>query len=521
MHKSFAFLFAIGLAAPCVAGEPKFDAEARARVIAPYLAEGTIALARLAVTGLNADALTAKLIELTHRKADDLEPFKQETGRWIADFTKAGGKEIYIVFDLADLPGSPFGIVPLERKADGDAIAALLQGNIPWFPRDSAQKGTFEVVEKLDHAIFAGDRKALARIKENKPASRPEVAKAFAAIGDTAAQLLLLPTADARRVVEELMPALPNELGGGPTAILTNGLRWAALGLDSPPNAAMRFVVQSKDATAARALNDLFGVAVQKIGQLPDVRRMLPQYDKLAALISPAVKDDRIALTLDPTSPGLSDLLSVLTPRVMDQTYRIRCAHNLRAIILALHYYHDVHGHFPAVANFSNEGKALLSWRVHILPYLGQDHLYKQFHLDEPWDSEHNKKLIERMPEVFQCPSMSRKLLGKTTYVAPVGESMVFTGRQKGVEIKEITDGTSNTIMIVDADDTHAVIWTRPDDLQIDLKHPSAGLFGHHLGVCNVAFADGSVRFLPEKIEPEMVRALFTRNGGETITSPP
>ena len=91
---------------------------------------------------------------------------------------------------------------------------------------------------------------------------------------------------------------------------------------------------------------------------------------------------------------------------------------NLHQIGLALHTYHDVHGSFPAQANYDSQGKPLLSWRVHILPYLGEETLYKEFHLQESWDSEHNRSLLARMPAFYRCPSLPRSLKNKTTYTA-------------------------------------------------------------------------------------------------------
>src|SRR3712207_2423045 len=98
-----------------------------------------------------------------------------------------------------------------------------------------------------------------------------------------------------------------------------------------------------------------------------------------------------------------------------------------------MHNYHDAHGHLPAVANFDPRGRPLLSWRVHLLPFLNEEKLYKEFHLDEPWDSEHNKKLIPRMPRVYQGPNRGLNAAGKTIYLAPVGEAAAFPGGPKGV----------------------------------------------------------------------------------------
>src|SRR5262249_12007302 len=113
---------------------------------------------------------------------------------------------------------------------------------------------------------------------------------------------------------------------------------------------------------------------------------------------------------------------------------------------------------------------------------------------------------------------------GKTTYLAPRGQTGP-EGRVKygalGVEIKEIVDGTSNTILVVETGDEAAAGWTKPDDLDVDPKQPLKGLLGHFAGGFNAAVADGSVRFLPAAIDPQKLNALFTRNGGEAVGNDP
>jgi prepilin-type processing-associated H-X9-DG protein len=212
----------------------------------------------------------------------------------------------------------------------------------------------------------------------------------------------------------------------------------------------------------------------------------------------------------------------------------IQCANNLKQIGLALHNFNDAYGKLPAVANFDKQGKPLLSWRVHLLPFLEQGQLYNEFHLDEPWDSEHNKKLISRLPAVYRCPSQKVEA-GKTTYLAPVyegprGEGTMFTGRSPkttgrapplGLRLPaDVPDGTSNTIFIVDGAEDHAVIWTKPDDLKYDPKNPLAGLASGHGGLVPMLFADGSVHFLPGNTDPRVLDRLFIRNDGQMVTVP-
>jgi hypothetical protein len=376
-----------------------------------------------------------------------------------------------------------------------------------------------ETIEKVDRAVFAGSKAALARFRAGKPAARPEVAQAFAAAEDTAAQLLLLPTADIRRAIEEITPTLPKAAGGGPSTIVTRGFLWAALGADGPPKPSLRLVIQSRDAAAAKSFNSLLPKVYKALGQDKVLRRLVPDFDKLVTQLTPAVAADRLALTLDSNQRDTAPLLATLAPLLTHKLRREQCADNLRHLGLALHTYHDAHGRFPAQANYDLQGKPLLSWRVHILPYLGEAKLYKEFHLEEPWDSEHNQRLIARMPPVYRCPTMRWSLKNKTTYLAPVHESAMFTGSHEGVPIKDVEDGTSNTIFIIDADDDHAVIWTKPEDLKLAPDNPRQGLFGHHNGVSATLFVDGSVRFLPDTMDNKTLLALFTRRGGEEVVA--
>ncbi|MGA2258548.1 MAG: hypothetical protein ABSG53_28115, partial [Thermoguttaceae bacterium] len=145
-----------------------------------------------------------------------------------------------------------------------------------------------------------------------------------------------------------------------------------------------------------------------------------------------------------------------------------------------------------------------------------QDQLYRQFHLDEPWDSPHNRPLVEKMPDIFRSPA-SKAGAGKTNYVVPVGNGALWSSVTDRPSIQQITDGTSNTIMIVEVDDAHAVIWTKPDDLEFDPKAPKRNIGSLQGNGFHVAFADGSTRLIDANIDDALLAALFTRAGGEPI----
>jgi len=191
---------------------------------------------------------------------------------------------------------------------------------------------------------------------------------------------------------------------------------------------------------------------------------------------------------------------------------RAQCVNNLKQIGLALHNYHDVYGAFPPAASVDANGKPLLSWRVAILPFLNQVGLHSQFKLDEPWDSPNNIKLLAQMPNAFGCPGDGEIGATSTRYQGIVGQGTIFDGT-KGTPLQSITDGTSNTIIAVEAETP--VEWTKPDD--VALAEVLTALGSSHPGGTNILMADGAVRFLKDVNVPTVIKSLSTRAGGEVI----
>jgi len=509
--------------------QTKFDPQVRATAIAPFVDEQTIGVAHVDLSRVDFDRLLKQAAELAPGADKTLAPAIEHFRPMAKHLVESGVKDVYLVLSLADLPGPPFFVFPLAADADTTSLEHW-HGELH-----------VETIERVGNALFAGGKQTLERIKSRAPAARPEIARAFEAAGDTAAQVLFLPSADNRRVVEELLPMLPAEAGGGPSKVLTRGAMWAAAGIELTPQAKLKFVIQSQDREAAAALHDKWLAALQLLGRDARVEKTIPKFKQLADQLAPTVKADRLQLTLNQQSPSWGPLAEVLQKglgEMQESGRRKETINHLKQVGIAMHNYADVYKSFPPAASYSADGKPLLSWRVHLLPYLEQQQLYQEFHLDEPWDSEHNRKLVERMPDVYRSTNWSPEQPTKTCFVIVTSEgsaadsrkrappaaatkdkpqaATAFQGRE-GVGFQDITDGTSNTILVVEADPEHAVIWSKPDDLSFDPKQPSKGFGVNARGFVPAAFCDGSVRLLKGSLDAETWRRYLLRNDGETI----
>jgi hypothetical protein len=217
------------------------------------------------------------------------------------------------------------------------------------------------------------------------------------------------------------------------------------------------------------------------------------------------------SLTLKADFP-VEKVVAELAKKITEGNAQALATNNLKQIGIAMHNYHDVHQGFPSTSICDRKGKPLLSWRVAILPYVEQDQLYKRFKLDEPWDSEHNKKLIAEMPKLYALPG--GKADGKTHYKVFYGNNAVFDLVQ-ATKITEIPDGTSNTLMVVEA--AEGTDWTKPEDIEYDPKLPVGKLLLFKDDKTPVVFCDGSVRFLKKGLADKTWHMLIQKNDGQVI----
>ncbi len=481
--------------------------------IASFAGEETAAIVRIDLEKFDPTALGIKILGDGVKEPGQTKDALEKAASLIKAITQKGGKQLYLLIDPMDVPGAPVVVVSMGSGGDPQAVASLLEGKAD--PKSPVHWPASAVIRGM---VVGASAEAIERVKNAKPANRPEVSAALSVFSKAAVQVVIVPSDTQRRVLEESLPELPAELGGGSATPITKGLNWASAAIEIDPKPTLQLVVSAKDESSAKALVEL-GKNAFKLGEkLSADKPKLNAVVKELGKVEPQIDAGRISMAFD--LDKASALVRVPVEQAREASRRSLCTNNLKQLALAMHNFAHSNGRFPGAYTSDKTGKPHLSWRVLLLPYLDQQALYNEFHLDEPWDSPHNKPLVSKMPAIFACPDEAGKLTaeGKSTYLTPRSKQSIFPGNL-GVKLEEITDGTSNTIMIVDAGDQAAVVWTKPDDWEINDADPVKGLFGHHSDGTNVCFADGGVRFLKASVNPMVLLSLLTKNGGEVINS--
>ena len=222
-------------------------------------------------------------------------------------------------------------------------------------------------------------------------------------------------------------------------------------------------------------------------------------------------------------------LAALLLPAVQaarEAARRSQCSNNLKQIGLAMHNYHESYKTFPAAVIADENGRAMHSWRVAILPFMEQQVLFSQYDFDVPWDDPNNQALMNMPVMAYRCPSdptsSGSSPLCETNYVMVVGKGTLGGEPNEAVRMRDITDGTSNTILAIEVGGS-GIPWIEPRDVTVEeavtfITNPAASQFKPtHPGGVQVAMADGSTRFIANTIDPRMLRALLTRDDGQAV----
>jgi hypothetical protein len=383
-----------------------------------------------------------------------------------------------------------------------------------------------------ERAVLVGSVATVDRYSAISAGERADLINPFVRLSEEGAMAggVFCPGPDFRRVVRELWPDLP-----GPFAALRGELadKWQHLefAIDKPPTIQPRVALVASDADSAALFAKLWTDLPKSVATLREDQGMPPSAKTyVTALVGamPAKQEgNRVELRFqadDAQMEKLRELASEAADASMESAQRDQRFRQFKELSLAMLNYESSQKHLPAAAIRDREGKPLLSWRVAILPYIGPSEaaLYKEFRLDEPWDSEHNRKLLERMPAAFADPDRDiQKQVGpgKTTYLVPAGGKTAFFN-EEGAIMRDISDGTDRTIFLVEVVPSQAVEWTKPDDWQVDVEKPLEGVKRDDRPYFVAAFGDGHIEAIPVDVEIGKLRGLLTRNGGELFDWP-
>jgi beta-lactamase regulating signal transducer with metallopeptidase domain len=249
---------------------------------------------------------------------------------------------------------------------------------------------------------------------------------------------------------------------------------------------------------------------------------LLNQAEKFLAQVKPTIEGSIVSVKIEGAEafgPMMAGLLLPAVAKARDAAQRAQSNNNLKQIALAMHNYADVHKSFPPAVLLGPDGKTKHSWRIAILPYLEQQQLYNQYNFNEPWDSETNKKILARMPAVFRHPSVPGIAGNResSSYYVLTGKGGIFNEEpsKSGTNFAQIRDGTSNTLLVVEA--KRDIPWTKPEDIPFDPDKELPKLGGFAREGFAAAIADGSVLFIASTIDPRILKAMFTTGGGEVI----
>lgn len=375
-----------------------------------------------------------------------------------------------------------------------------------------------------------------AQLASQKPMLDVEFAAQVAAVENSAIWVIAANRGDLNQQLNQQAGTIPPDeidkvVPGGkdavPAATRSKFLR-IALNLPANQGAKLDVALVCGDDKDAKKLSDLANELWNTQGKplLPKMAQGFALQAKidLGKLVDEVVTSFQVSSKAEVLSAGLQ--ISDATLRHLEKIPfsfapqgTVATQNNLKQIVLAMHSFHDMSKKLPPAASFGADGKPNLSWRVHILPFIEQIDLYQQFDLNAPWDDPKNKALLDRMPAIYKV--VGRNAPPGETYMQvfvsdenePAESSALFKlAKDYMITMAGITDGTSNTILVAEAE--QSVPWTKPDDLHYSAKQPLPKLGDPKGDGFNVAMTDGVVFRVKRGVDETNLRRAIMANDG-------
>lgn len=456
----------------------------------------TIAVVKLDLTAIEAESLSPLLSGMVGAAGADVERSVQVSLNTLID---AGAKHLYLTIPAGAIPhGAVCLVIPCEEV---NAVGMFLQQFAATIP-DPLE---FVVLQQTGQVVVcpAVMRSKFERVADSQQrVDRDDFSRGLQSLKKFPHQAILslpeeLQATLGRVFPDKLSSDVPTDFS--PSCWVEN-VNTLAIGWSLPPNVDLQVRMFSPDGTSA----DVALVETMKLVKL---------VPGLETAVVAATDGSQVTLGIQPQA--LNSVLGTVMGAQRERSQRMQASNNLKQISMAMHNYHDVYGHVvPATIQDAN-GKPLLSWRVALLPYLGQQELYDQFKLDEPWDSEHNKSLLSQIPPVYADSLSGPFPPSMTTYRLPVMPGSIYSSAEP-LSFKDIKDGLSNTIWMMRAPQSAAIEWTNPAAWELDPSNLRASIFGDAT-MAVVGFGDGSIRTIEATISEEMLGFALQYADGEPV----
>ncbi|WP_158222554.1 DUF1559 domain-containing protein [Rhodopirellula sp. MGV] len=391
---------------------------------------------------------------------------------------------VYVVADLSDLfGGQPKVVLPSGKPLALQQVLSVIAPNQRVDVHDDCVVVTSPNGQSTPGAATAPPQELVDAIAGNP----------------YAVALTLMPS----NAVRQLLPAWRANTKASEKAALDalsqlENLRILSLGLDTSTFGGKATAIMSSETAALEAKEWFANLATDQLGT------PLP--------VTPTSSGNTAELVFE-NRDHLVDLIAELHQRATKNARQSQRLNDFRQAMLGFHNFHATYNRLPPQAIVDDKGKRLLSWRVALLPYIGETELWSRFHLDEPWDGPNNKPLISEMPKVYagQLPVED----GKTTMVAPLTPDTAMGRAGESTAFKNILDGLSNTIGIVDATPDNAVVWSKPEDLTVDKQNWRKLIVADGQNRFIATMWDGSVRNLSATLDTDVFFDLLTIDGKE------